>query len=59
MSQTAAGAVLASPWKINGLTISNRFVLSPMAVLQPTKDGSPSDQSIRVSGPWANRARGV
>ncbi|WP_185714991.1 NADH:flavin oxidoreductase [Gulosibacter macacae] len=38
--------MLSTPWKINGLTIKNRFVLSPMAVLQPTEDGRPSDQSI-------------
>lgn len=38
--------ILGSPWKINGLTIKNRFVLSPMSVLQPTPDGRPSDQTI-------------
>lgn len=39
-------AVLSTPWQINGLTIKNRFVLSPMAVLQPTTNGHPSEQSI-------------
>jgi 2,4-dienoyl-CoA reductase (NADPH2) len=38
--------VLSSSWKIDGLTIKNRFVLSPMAVLRPTKEGSPSEQTI-------------
>lgn len=38
--------VLGSPWKIDGLTIKNRFVLSPMAVLQPTQEGHPSEQTI-------------
>ena len=47
--------VLSSPWKIDGLTIKNRYVLSPMAVLQPTKDGHPSDQTIAF---LTTRARG-
>lgn len=47
--------VLSSPWKIDGLTIKNRFVLSPMAVLQPTKDGHPSEQTIAF---LTTRARG-
>lgn len=38
--------VLASPFQIAGLTLRNRFVLSPMAVLQPTADGRPSEQTI-------------
>src|SRR5699024_31230 len=48
MSQTTntVTQVLGSSWKIDGLTIKNRFVLSPMAVLRPTKDGHPSEQSI-------------
>lgn len=45
-STVSASKVLSSSWKIDGLTIKNRFVLSPMAVLQPTKDGSPSEQTI-------------
>ncbi|NLT27161.1 MAG: NADH:flavin oxidoreductase, partial [Microbacteriaceae bacterium] len=52
---TNPAAVLSTPWKINGLTIKNRFVLSPMAVLQPTEDGRPSDQSIAF---LARRAQG-
>ena len=47
--------VLSSPWKIDGLTIKNRYVLSPMAVLQPTKNGHPSDQTIAF---LTTRARG-
>jgi len=47
--------VLSSPWKIDGLTIKNRYVLSPMAVLRPTKDGHPSDQTIAF---LTTRARG-
>jgi 2,4-dienoyl-CoA reductase-like NADH-dependent reductase (Old Yellow Enzyme family) len=55
-AETATVAeVLSSPWKINGLTIKNRYVLSPMAVLQPTKDGHPSDQTIAF---LTARARG-
>lgn len=41
-----AAAVLASPLKINGLEIRNRIILGPMAVLRPTEDGRPSEQSI-------------
>ncbi|MCG2621980.1 NADH:flavin oxidoreductase [Arthrobacter sp. I2-34] len=52
---TTVAEVLSSPWKIYGLTIKNRFVLSPMAVLQPTKDGHPSDQTIAF---LTARARG-
>ncbi|WP_262106432.1 NADH:flavin oxidoreductase [Arthrobacter sp. Marseille-P9274] len=52
---TTVAEVLSSPWKIDGLTIKNRFVLSPMAVLQPTKDGHPSDQTIAF---LTTRARG-
>ena len=38
-------SVLSSPWKIDGLTVKNRYVLSPMAVLQPTEEGHPSEQT--------------
>ncbi|MCY1287119.1 NADH oxidase [compost metagenome] len=41
-----AAAVLASPLKINGLEIRNRIILGPMAVLRPTEDGRPSEQTI-------------
>lgn len=52
---TTVEEVLSSPWKINGLRIKNRYVLSPMAVLQPTKEGHPSDQTIAF---LTTRARG-
>lgn len=52
---TTAAEVLATSWKIDGLRIKNRYVLSPMAVLQPTKDGHPSDQTIAF---LTTRARG-
>lgn len=45
MSNTVA-EVLGAPLKINQLTLKNRIILGPMAVLQPTEDGRPSDQSI-------------
>ena len=38
--------ILASPLKINNLEIRNRIVLGPMAVLRPTEDGRPSEQTI-------------
>lgn len=38
-------SVLGTPWKINGLTVKNRFVMGPMAVLQPSPEGSPSAQT--------------
>lgn len=47
--------VLAQPLKINGVTLKNRFILGPMAVLQPTEDGRPSEQSIAF---LSRRARG-
>lgn len=47
MTKTSnAAAVLASPLKINGLEIRNRIILGPMAVLRPTEDGRPSEQTI-------------
>lgn len=48
-------AVLASPFTINTLDIRNRIILGPMAVLRPTADGRPSDQTIAF---LARRARG-
>lgn len=39
-------AVLASPLRINTLEIKNRIILGPMAVLRPTADGRPSEQTI-------------
>ncbi|HJX79350.1 NADH:flavin oxidoreductase [Glutamicibacter sp.] len=50
-----AAEVLSTSWKIDGLRIKNRYVLSPMAVLHPTKDGHPSDQTIEF---LTTRARG-
>lgn len=43
---TNTAAVLGAPLTINKLTLKNRIILGPMAVLQPTEDGRPSDQSI-------------
>lgn len=43
---TTTTTVLASPFKINKLEIKNRIILGPMAVLRPTEDGRPSDQTI-------------
>lgn len=37
---------LASPWKIGSLEIKNRYVVGPMAVLQPSSDGRASDQTV-------------
>ncbi|MEV8370677.1 NADH:flavin oxidoreductase [Microbacterium sp. NPDC064584] len=45
-TETSASAVLGSPLRINSLEIKNRIVLGPMAVLRPTDDGRPSNQSI-------------
>ncbi len=45
-TQTSAAAVLGSPLQINGLQIRNRIILGPMAVLRPTEDGRPSEQTI-------------
>ncbi|NHN39885.1 NADH:flavin oxidoreductase [Pseudomaricurvus alcaniphilus] len=38
--------ILTKPLIINGLSIKNRFILGPMAVLRPTDDGRPSEQTI-------------
>ncbi|KAB1652845.1 NADH:flavin oxidoreductase [Pseudoclavibacter chungangensis] len=45
MSNTTA-EILGTPLTINKLTLKNRIILGPMAVLQPTQDGRPSNQSI-------------
>ena len=50
-----ATEVLASPFTINTLTVKNRIVLGPMAVLRPTADGRPSAQTIAF---LTRRARG-
>ncbi|MGE8339324.1 MAG: hypothetical protein ACN6Q2_28975, partial [Pseudomonas laurylsulfatiphila] len=46
MNTSNAAKVLASPLQINGLQIKNRIILGPMAVLRPTEDGRPSEQTI-------------
>ena len=38
--------ILFEPLSINALTIANRIVMGPMAVLAPLPDGRPSDQTI-------------
>jgi len=52
---TSARAVLGSPLRINALEIKNRIILGPMAVLRPTDEGRPSEQSIAF---LRRRARG-
>jgi 2,4-dienoyl-CoA reductase-like NADH-dependent reductase (Old Yellow Enzyme family) len=42
----SAAEILGKPLTINKLTLKNRILLGPMAVLQPTEDGRPSEQSI-------------
>lgn len=46
MSNVTTAEVLGAPLQINKLTLKNRIIVGPMAVLQPTEDGRPSDQSI-------------
>lgn len=46
MSGLNPAEVLGKPLKINSLELKNRFVLGPMAVLQPTSEGRLSPQSI-------------
>lgn len=46
MSPSTVAEVLGAPLTINKLTLKNRIILGPMAVLQPTADGRPSGQSI-------------
>ncbi|WP_051808254.1 NADH:flavin oxidoreductase [Actinoplanes subtropicus] len=46
MSSRTAAEILGTPLTINKLTLKNRIILGPMAVLRPTSDGRPSDQSI-------------
>ena len=54
-TSTTATEVLASPFTINKLRIKNRVVLGPMAVLRPTEDGRPSEQTVAF---LTRRARG-
>jgi 2,4-dienoyl-CoA reductase-like NADH-dependent reductase (Old Yellow Enzyme family) len=51
----SAAEVLAAPFTINKLLIRNRIVLGPMAVLRPTHNGRPSEQTIAF---LRRRARG-
>ncbi len=44
--KTNTAAVLGSTLKLNKLEIKNRIILGPMAVLRPTEDGRPSEQTI-------------
>jgi 2,4-dienoyl-CoA reductase (NADPH2) len=46
---------LAQPIRINGLTLKNRMVMGPMAVVSPTAEGAPSEQTIAL---FDRRARG-
>lgn len=48
-------SALFRPIRINELALANRVVLGPMAVLSPTEDGRPSDQTIAF---LTARARG-
>jgi 2,4-dienoyl-CoA reductase-like NADH-dependent reductase (Old Yellow Enzyme family) len=45
-TSSTSAEVLASSFFINKLQIENRIVLGPMAVLRPTDDGRPSEQTI-------------
>lgn len=47
--------ILATPFRINQLEIRNRIILGPMAVLRPTADGRPSEQTLAF---LTRRARG-
>lgn len=55
MSRPVPADVLGQPLNVNHLTLRNRIILGPMAVLQPTPDGRPSAQSIAF---LRRRARG-
>ena len=46
MSTLTSADVLGTPLTVNGVTLKNRIILGPMAVLRPTEDGRPSAQSI-------------
>lgn len=46
---------LISPLQIGSLTVRNRIFMGPMAALEPTSEGKPSDQTIAF---LAARARG-
>ncbi|MGO1543462.1 MAG: NADH:flavin oxidoreductase [Gulosibacter sp.] len=42
----SSAEIVGEPLRINTLELKNRFILGPMAILQPTKDGRPSPQSF-------------
>lgn len=46
MATPTTAETLAAPLTVNGVTLKNRIVLGPMAVLQPTTEGRLSAQSI-------------
>lgn len=46
MSTVTTAETLGAPLTINKLVLKNRIILGPMAVLQPTEDGRPSEQTI-------------
>src|SRR5208282_346259 len=46
---------LFKPIKINSVTLSNRYVMGPVAALDPQADGRPSEQTTKF---LAARARG-
>lgn len=50
-----ADNILATPIKINGLTLANRMVMGPMAANAPRPEGAPSEQTIAF---FEARARG-
>lgn len=47
--------ILATPFRLNGLTLANRVVMGPMAANAPRADGGPSEQTIAF---FEARARG-
>lgn len=47
--------ILATPFKLNRLTLANRMVMGPMAANAPRDDGGPSEQTIAF---FEERARG-
>ena len=48
-------ATLFEPFSLNTLTVANRIIMGPMAVLAPEPDGRPSDQTIAF---LSERAKG-
>lgn len=55
MTPEQIGETLSQPIRINGLTLKNRMVMGPMAVVSPTAEGAPSEQTIAL---FERRARG-